>query len=73
MEPPPELRLGHVLVSFFDDCRFVFVDMNETARLITVDDAEVAELIKFLYKKSRSARQRLDVTPRPRATQREIP
>ncbi len=65
MQRPPELRLGSAVVSFLYGRRFVFKDVYDPTRVVTIDDADVADLLLFLHGWSKLAGERLEVVLRP--------
>jgi hypothetical protein len=63
MGPPPELVVGSVRVSFIDDRSFVFRDLHDPQKVVTIQDVDAADLISFLVEASRLAKERLQGHP----------
>ncbi len=63
----PELTLGNTVVTFMFARSFVFQDAHDPARVVSIDDVDVIELILFLHGSSKTARERIDLLFRPDA------
>ena len=62
MEKTRHIRLGSALVTF-DRRRFVFQDAHDPRMIVTIEDADAAELILFLDQSSTRAADKVRVEP----------
>ncbi len=65
MEKEAQMRAGCTLVRWLDNGRFSLRDVNNDSQLYFIEDADVPEIIEFLYHWSpgAKARLRLEVIP----------
>ena len=59
MDYPLQIRLGSMIVRALDEGRFVFRDAQDASQVQMVDNANVPELIQFLYHWSAAAKQKI--------------
>lgn len=64
MKPKSELLLGSTVVSW-EGRKFILRDAENAKSMLFVEDADVADLILFLYGESRRAREAVRVQRRP--------